>query len=65
MARMTGDRARDIGDVARREVERRLVKEGARDEALRAVREIVATTDADRIAIFGDALPVGLRLVDE
>ncbi len=65
MARMTGDRARDIGDGARREVERRLVKEGVRDEALRAVREVVATTDADRVAIFGDALPVGLRLVDE
>jgi hypothetical protein len=63
LARRTGDRARDVGDVVRLEVERRLVSAGADESWVRAVREIVAVDEGERAAFFGDALPLGLRLV--
>jgi molecular chaperone DnaK (HSP70) len=63
LARRTGDRARDLGERIRREVIERLGRIGAPEEQLRAVRDIVATTEKERVAFFGDALPLGLRLV--
>jgi hypothetical protein len=65
LARMTGDRARDIVASVRAEVEKKLVRMGAREEWLRAVREVVVAQDADRTQFFGETLPVGLRLVDD
>jgi molecular chaperone DnaK (HSP70) len=64
LARVTDDRGRDVSERARREVERRLVAAGARDEQVRAVREFVPVAEAERAALFGEGLPVGLRLVD-
>jgi hypothetical protein len=64
LARMTGDRARDVGASVRAEVEKKLVRMGARQEWLRAVREVVAVEEADRAQFFGESLPVGLRLLD-
>jgi hypothetical protein len=64
MARRTGDRARDVGDRVRQEVDRRLVAARADAEALRAVREVVEIGDRERVAFFGDTLPLGLRLVE-
>ncbi|MGD0675408.1 MAG: Hsp70 family protein [Polyangiaceae bacterium] len=63
LARRTGDRARDIGDRVRREVEQRLVSTGATPEQLHAVRDVVPMAESDRAAFFGDALPLGLKLV--
>lgn len=63
LARRTGDRARDVSEPTRREVERRLVAVNAKDAWVRAVREVVAVEEADRTAFFGEGLPVGLRLV--
>jgi hypothetical protein len=63
LARRTGDRARDIGDRLRREIEQRLVASGADEGAVRAVREVVAVEEKDRAAFFGEALPLGLKLV--
>ncbi|MGK3986219.1 Hsp70 family protein [Sorangium sp. So ce136] len=65
LARRTGDRARDVSDRTRGEVERRLVKAGAPEAWVRAVREVVAVEEAERAAFFGEGLPVGLRLVGE
>ncbi|WP_437333042.1 Hsp70 family protein [Sorangium sp. So ce394] len=65
LARRTGDRARDVSDRIRGEVERRLVKVGAPEAWVRAVREVVAVEEAERAAFFGEGLPVGLRLVGE
>ncbi|WP_437955826.1 Hsp70 family protein [Sorangium sp. So ce119] len=65
LARRTGDRARDVSDRIRGEVERRLVKAGAPEAWVRAVREVVAVEEAERAAFFGEGLPVGLRLVSE
>jgi hypothetical protein len=63
LARKTGDRARDIGERVRREVEQRLVAAGADAEQVRGVREVVAVEESERAAFFGDTLPLGLRLV--
>jgi hypothetical protein len=64
MARRTGDRARDVGDRVRLEVARRLDAIGAPPDASLALREVVALSDDDRRAFFGEALPAGLRLRD-
>jgi hypothetical protein len=64
LARRTGDRARDVSDALRTEVARRLVAVGADEAWVRAVREIVPVAERDRVAFFGDALPLGLRLVE-
>lgn len=64
LARVTGDRARDVSERVRLEVARRLGEIGASEEALRSVREHVPMKEAERAAFFGEGLPVGLRLVD-
>jgi hypothetical protein len=64
LARKTGDRARDISDATAREVEKRLAALGAKPEQVRAVREVVTVDASERAEFFGDALPIGLRLVD-
>ncbi len=64
IARRTGDRARDVSDRVRQEVDRRLVATGADPETLRVVREVVEIGDRERVAFFGDALPLGLRLLE-
>jgi hypothetical protein len=63
LARCTGDRARDVSERVRQEVERRLVRAGADERSVRAVREVVAVEDRERAVFFGDSLPLGLRLV--
>jgi hypothetical protein len=63
LARRTGDRARDVGERVRREVQGRLEQVGAGAEQVRAVREIVPMEERERMAFFVDGLPPGLRLV--
>jgi molecular chaperone DnaK (HSP70) len=63
LARRTGDRARDVADRVRREVEIRLERAGATAE-LRVLREAVTTETQERASFFGDALPPGLKLVE-
>ena len=63
LARVTDDRARDVSERTRREVERRLLAVGARPEQVRAVREHVPVEEAERAALFGEGLPVGLKLI--
>ena len=65
LSRMTGDRARDVRESARRDVERRLERMGARPEWIAAVREVVPIAEQERAAAFGEGLPVGLRLIPE
>ena len=64
LARVTGDRARDVSERMRRDVARRLESAGAKPEWVKAVRELVAVEEAERAAFFGEGLPVGLRLID-
>jgi hypothetical protein len=64
MARVTGDRARDLPERVRKEVAKRLTVVGARAEWVRAVTEHVEEEEQDRVAFFGEAMPVGLHLLD-
>ncbi len=64
MARVTDDRARDVAERLRRELEKRLVAAGANPEWIRAVRECVPVDEAERADFYGERLPAGLRLVE-
>jgi len=63
MARFTEDRGRDLSERVRQEVARRLQALGTRPSWARAVIERVDLEERDRIAFFGEEIPVGLRLV--
>jgi molecular chaperone DnaK (HSP70) len=62
MARVTGDRTRDVPEVLRREIAQRLRGVGAPAEWAEAVTELVPIAAADRTEFFGESLPVGLVL---
>jgi molecular chaperone DnaK (HSP70) len=63
MCRITGDRARDVADKTRAEVDKRLTTLGIDAELIRPIRELVALDDSDRAAFYGEDLPLGLRVV--
>lgn len=63
LARLTGDRVRDLGEPIRQRVAERLEQVGARPQWARWVRELVEVEEADRAEVFGEELPVGLRLL--
>ncbi len=62
MARLTGDRARDVSPSMRERVAARLQKEGADSALVRAVREVVEVVRDERATFFGERLAPGLRL---
>jgi hypothetical protein len=62
MARVTGDRARDVSEPVRAEIAKRLEAQGAPAEWARSVREYVDVDEAERAEFFGESLPVGLVL---
>jgi len=62
LARMTGDRARDVSESLRREVLTRFEREKVDESLCAVVREIVPVREAERAAFFGERLPSGLRL---
>jgi hypothetical protein len=64
LARVTGDRARDVSEKTRAEVAKKLVAVGAKEAWVRAVRELVDVGEEERVAILGEGLPIGLRLRD-
>ncbi|MET0264362.1 MAG: Hsp70 family protein, partial [Duganella sp.] len=63
LARMTGDRTRDINDTLRAEIVRRLAAIGAPANWIAMVREVVQLDQADEKRMFGEALPPGLKLI--
>jgi hypothetical protein len=63
LARMTGDRSRDINETLRAEVLRRLSAVGAPANWNEMVREVVQLDQADEKRMLGDALPPGLKLI--
>jgi molecular chaperone DnaK (HSP70) len=62
LARMTGDRSRDIDRELRQKVLERLGREKAQASWIRMVREVVVDEPIDR-RMLGEALPPGLRLL--
>ncbi|MEY4910286.1 MAG: hypothetical protein RL260_4004, partial [Pseudomonadota bacterium] len=63
LARMTGDRVRDLDTDRRTQVLARLAACGAAPSWSAMVREVVQLDAADEQALFGESLPVGLVLV--
>jgi len=63
IARMTGDRSRDINQSVRDEVLKRLSASGAPQAWPAMVREVVELDQAVETRMLGDALPPGLKLL--
>jgi molecular chaperone DnaK (HSP70) len=64
LARMSGDRARDLPPELRNEVIERLAAVHAPPNWCARVREVVPLDEAGERGVFGEALPFGLKLVD-
>ncbi|MEY2875937.1 MAG: hypothetical protein RLZZ373_3308, partial [Pseudomonadota bacterium] len=64
LARMTGDRVRDLDPDRRAQVLARLAGCAAAPSWSAMVREVVQLDAADEQALFGESLPVGLVLVE-
>lgn len=64
LARLTGDRARDLREGTRRAVEKKLLATGTPADACRALHDVLDVADAAALAFYGDALPLGLRLTE-
>ncbi|QRN94616.1 hsp70 family protein [Archangium violaceum] len=62
LARLTGDRTRDISPELRARAVQALRKSKAADTWVRMVTEVVALEAADEARALGDTLPAGLRL---
>jgi hypothetical protein len=62
LARLTDDRARDVSPKLREAVERKLRAVGAKDEWVQAMRERADLSEAEKVAVMGEGLPIGLRL---
>lgn len=63
IARLTGDRARDLPQALRDEVARRLTAIRAPQSWITMVRETVRLDEADQRRNFGESLPPGLKLI--
>ena len=63
LARMSGDRVRDVPAELREAVIQRLQAIRAPETWTAMVRNVVELDEADQKRSFGEALPVGLRLV--
>ena len=63
IARMTGDRSRDLPEDLRRAVVRRLEAANAPRAWITMVRESVELDNADEGRVFGESLPAGLKLI--
>jgi hypothetical protein len=63
--RRTGNRALDIHDPVRERVLQKLKQTGAKEEQLKVVRELCEISSEERNLLFGEALPVGLRLAKD
>jgi hypothetical protein len=63
LARVSGDRERDLEPGMRDQVGRRLSQIQAPDSWIQMVRGIIELNEADEKRIFGESLPPGLRLM--
>lgn len=63
IARLTGDRARDVDAGLRERLAERIASEPEGRRFARWLREVVAIGAQDRALVLAESLPVGLRLV--
>ncbi len=64
MARMSGDRSRDLEEQDREEIIKKLRSSKAPDSWLEMVSEVKELSEAESKRVFGEALPSGLKLID-
>jgi hypothetical protein len=64
LARVTGDRTRDVSEALRERTAKALSSVHADPEWVRAVRELCPVLESERSEFFGDEIPVGLVLVE-
>jgi hypothetical protein len=64
IARMTGDRSRDIDDALRHRIIEKLKQSKAPASWLELVEQQKALSEKDEQHIFGEALPAGLKLIE-
>jgi molecular chaperone DnaK (HSP70) len=64
IARVSGDRERDLKEVLREQVAERLAAAKTPERWRQMVREQVQLDEADERLVFGESLPPGLRLID-
>jgi hypothetical protein len=62
LARLTGDRTRDLNDEVRAKAAEALKASNAPEAWVRGLTEVVALSEADEARALGDTLPQGLRL---
>ena len=62
LARLSGDRSRDLDEALRLRVAERLGRVHAPPEWASAIREVKALGERDEQRVFGEALPLGLHL---
>jgi len=65
IARMSGDRARDIDDAMRRQVIEKLKLSKAPASWIDMVEQVKELDEKEEKQIFGEALPPGLKLINE
>ena len=63
LARVSGDRERDLDEEVRRRVAERLRSAGASPTWILMVQQMAELDEADEKQVFGESLPPGLRLV--
>ena len=63
IARLTGDRARDVSPPVREQVLAHLMASNANPSWIAQVKTIVDLDRADQRRAFGESLPAGLRLI--
>jgi molecular chaperone DnaK (HSP70) len=64
IARMSGDRSRDIGDELRQQISDKLKLSKAPASWIALVEEVKELDEKEEKQIFGEALPPGLKLLD-
>jgi uncharacterized protein YjeT (DUF2065 family) len=64
IARVSGDRDRDLDAEIRQRVMKALGARKAPDTWLKMVSQVVALSEADERRTFGESLPPGLKLID-
>jgi len=63
LARMSGDRERDLDEDVRQEVAERLRYAGGAPTWVLMVEQVAELGEADERQVFGESLPLGLRLI--
>jgi hypothetical protein len=63
IVRLSGDRARDVSPVLRRQVTEALRAANAPEPWFRPVNEVIALESSDQARVLGDTLPAGLQII--